>query len=90
MKLSEFDYHLPEELIAQTPLKKRDTSRLMVLDRKNETIEDKHFYDILDYLYEGDILVRNNTKVIPARLYGTKEETNGHVEVLLLKDYSYW
>lgn len=86
MKLSEFDYHLPEELIAQTPLKKRDTSRLMVLDRKNETIEDKHFYDILDYLHEGDILVRNNTKVIPARLYGTKEETNGHVEVLLLKD----
>ena len=86
MKLSEFDYHLPEELIAQTPLKKRDTSRLMVLDRKNQTIEDKHFYDILDYLHEGDILVRNNTKVIPARLYGTKEETNGHVEVLLLKD----
>lgn len=86
MKLSEFDYHLPEELIAQTPLQKRDTSRLMVLDRKNQTIEDKHFYDILDYLHEGDILVRNNTKVIPARLYGTKEETNGHVEVLLLKD----
>ena len=77
MKLSEFDYHLPEELIAQTPLEKRDTSRLMVLDRKTETIEDKHFYDIL---------VRNNTKVIPARLYGIKEETNGHVEVLLLKD----
>ncbi len=86
MKLSEFDYHLPEELIAQTPLEKRDTSRLMVLDRKTETIEDKHFYDILDYLHEGDILVRNNTKVIPARLYGIKEETNGHVEVLLLKD----
>ena len=86
MKLSEFDYHLPEELIAQTPLQKRDTSRLMLLDRKNQTIEDKHFYDILDYLHEGDILVRNNTKVIPARLYGTKEETNGHVEVLLLKD----
>ena len=86
MKLSEFDYHLPEELIAQTPLQKRDTSRLMVLDRKNQTIEDKHFYDILDYLHKGDILVRNNTKVIPARLYGTKEETNGHVEVLLLKD----
>ena len=61
MKLSEFDYHLPEELIAQTPLEKRDTSRLMVLDRKTETIEDKHFYDILDYLHEGDILVRNNT-----------------------------
>ncbi|WP_028042748.1 tRNA preQ1(34) S-adenosylmethionine ribosyltransferase-isomerase QueA [Candidatus Stoquefichus massiliensis] len=86
MKLSEFDYHLPEELIAQTPLEKRDTSRLMVLNRKTETIEDKHFYDILGYLHEGDILVRNNTKVIPARLYGTKEETNGHVEVLLLKD----
>lgn len=86
MKLSEFDYDLPEELIAQTPLEKRDTSRLMILNRKDETIEDKHFYDILDYLKEGDILVRNNTKVIPARLYGTKEETNGHVEVLLLKD----
>lgn len=86
MKLSEFDYNLPEELIAQTPLEKRDTSRLMVLNRKERTIEDKHFYDILDYLHAGDILVRNNTKVIPARLYGTKEETNGHVEVLLLKD----
>lgn len=86
MKLSEFDYNLPEELIAQTPLQKRDTSRLMVLNRKERTIEDKHFFDILDYLHAGDILVRNNTKVIPARLYGTKEETNGHVEVLLLKD----
>ena len=86
MKLSEFDYHLPEELIAQTPLQKRDTSRLMVLNRKDETIEDKHFYDILDYLHEGDILVRNNTKVIPARLFGIKEETGGHAEVLLLKD----
>lgn len=68
MKISEFDYDLPEELIAQTPLQKRDTSRLMVLDRKTKTIEDKHFYDILDYLHAGDILVRNNTKVIPARL----------------------
>lgn len=86
MKLSEFDYELPAELIAQTPLEKRDTSRLMVLNRKTEVIEDKHFYDILDYLNKGDILVRNNTKVIPARLYGTKAETNGHVEVLLLKD----
>lgn len=86
MKISEFDYHLPEELIAQTPLQKRDTSRLMVLDRKKRTIEDMHFYDILDYLHKGDILVRNNTKVIPARLYGIKEETHGHVEVLLLKD----
>ena len=76
MKISEFDYHLPEELIAQTPLQKRDTSRLMVLDRKKRTIEDKHFYDILDYLHKGDILVRNNTKVIPARLYVIKEETS--------------
>lgn len=87
MKISEFDYYLPEELIAQTPLQQRDTSRLMVLNRKERSIEDKHFYDILDYLHEGDILVRNNTKVIPARLYGIKEETNGHVEVLLLKDH---
>lgn len=86
MKLSEFDFDLPEELIAQTPLKQRDHSRLMVVNRKNQTIEDKHFYDIVDYLHEGDILVRNNTKVIPARLYGTKPATNGHVEVLLLKD----
>jgi len=86
MKLSEFDFNLPEELIAQTPLDKRDTSRLMVLNRKQQTIEHKHFYDLIDYLKPGDILVRNNTKVIPARLFGIKEETNGHVEVLLLKD----
>ena len=86
MKLSEFDFELPEELIAQTPLDKRDTSRLMILNRENQTIEHKHFYDIIDYLKPGDVLVRNNTKVIPARLFGIKEETNGHVEVLLLKD----
>ena len=86
MKVSDFDFDLPEELIAQTPLQKRDTSRFMVLNREKHTIEDKHFYDILDYLKPGDILVRNNTKVIPARLFGIKEETNGHVEVLLLKD----
>lgn len=86
MKLSEFDFELPPELIAQTPLDKRDTSRLMVLNRANQTIEHKHFYDIIDYLRPGDILVRNNTKVIPARLFGVKEATNGHVEVLLLKD----
>lgn len=86
MKLSEFDFNLPEELIAQRPLNKRDTSRLMVLNREKQTIEHKHFYDIIDYLQPGDILVRNNTKVIPARLFGIKEETNGHVEVLLLKD----
>jgi len=86
MKLSEFDFYLPEELIAQTPLKQRDHSRLMVLNRQNKTITDKHFYDIVDYLKEGDILVRNNTKVIPARLYGEKPATGAHVEVLLLKD----
>lgn len=86
MKLSEFDFYLPEELIAQTPLQKRDHSRLMIVNRQKQTITDKHFYDIVDYLHEGDVLVRNNTKVIPARLYGTKEATNGHVEVLLLKD----
>lgn len=86
MKLSEFDFDLPEELIAQTPLEKRDTSRLMVVNREKHTIEHKHFYDIIEYLKPDDILVRNNTKVIPARLFGTKEETNGHVEVLLLKE----
>ncbi len=81
-----FRSDLPEALIAQTPLEKRDHSRLMVVNRQKQTIEDKHFYDIVDYLHEGDVLVRNNTKVIPARLYGTKTATNGHVEVLLLKD----
>lgn len=86
MDIELFDYDLPEELIAQTPLKKRDTSRLMVLDKETGDVEHKHFYDILDYLKPGDVLVRNNTKVIPARLYGLKEETGGHVEVLLLKD----
>ena len=86
MKLSEFDFDLPEALIAQTPLEKRDHSRLMVVNRQKQTIEDKHFYDIVDYLHEGDVLVRNNTKVIPARLKKKKTATNGHVEVLLLKD----
>ncbi len=86
MKLDEFDFFLPEHLIAQTPLKQRDTSKLLVLHKNNGTIEHRHFYDIIDYLKPGDILVRNNTKVIPARLYGIKEETNGHVEVLLLKE----
>lgn len=86
MKISEFDFELPEELIAQTPIDKRDTSRLMVLNREKQTIEHKHFYDIIDYLQPGDVLVRNNTKVIPARLFGIKEETNGHAEVLLLRD----
>lgn len=88
MKLSEFDFNLPEHLIAQTPLEKRDTSKLLVLHKNNGEIEHKHFYDIVDYLKPGDVLVRNNTKVIPARLFGIKEETNGHVEVLLLKELS--
>ena len=81
-----YDFELPEELIAQTPELKRDHSRLMVLDKDEESISHHRFYDILDYLHEGDVLVRNNSKVIPARLFGTKEETNAHVEVLLLKD----
>ena len=85
MKVSDFNYDLPQELIAQVPIKNRDQSRLMVLDRKQKTIEDKIFKDILDYLKPGDCLVRNNTKVIPARLYGVKEETNANIEFLLLK-----
>lgn len=85
MKVSDFNYDLPEELIAQTPLEKRDESRLMVLDRKNQTIEHKTFKDIVDYLEPGDVLVRNNTKVIPARLYG-KKETGANVEFLLLNN----
>ena len=72
MKVTEFEYELPEELIAQTPIEKRDESRLMVLNRKNNTIEHKTFKDIIDYLEPGDCLVRNNTKVIPARIYGKK------------------
>ena len=85
MKLEEFDYYLPEELIAQVPIKNRDESRLMVLNRKNQTIEDKVFKDIIDYLEPGDCLVRNNTKVIPARLYG-KKDTGANVEFVLLKN----
>ena len=83
MKVSEFNYELPEELIAQHPSKTRDLSRLMVLDKKKHTIEHKIFKDILEYLQPGDCLVRNNTKVIPARLYG-KKETGANVEFLLL------
>ena len=85
MKLSEFDYYLPEELIAQTPIEKRDESRLMVLDKNTGKIEHKVFKDIIDYLEPGDCLVRNNTKVIPARLYG-KKETGANVEFVLLKN----
>lgn len=84
MRVDEFDYFLPEELIAQTPLQKRDESRLLVVDPVKQSVNHTQFTHILDYLQEGDILVRNNTKVIPARLFGTKEETNAHVELLLL------
>ena len=83
MELKEFNYSLPEELIAQTPIKKRDESRLMVLNRKTQTIEHKIFKDIVEYLEPGDCIVRNNTKVLPARLYG-KKETGANVEFLLL------
>ncbi len=86
MNLLDFDYDLDETLIAQTPIEKRDTSRLMVLDKKTGEVEHKHFYDIIDYLEKGDTLVLNDTKVLPARLIGTKEETNAVIEVLLLKN----
>ena len=85
MQLSDFYYDLPQELIAQDPLLKRDNSRLMVLNRAEETIEHKHFYDVISYLKEGDCLVINDTKVIPARLIGEKEGTGAAIEVLLLK-----
>ena len=86
MRVEDFDYNLPEELIAQTPLKMRDQSRLLVLDKKTGNIEHRHFSDIIDYLEEGDALVLNDTKVLPARLIGIKEETNAVIEVLLLKN----
>ena len=84
MKVSDFNYELPEKLIAQVPIKDRSASRLMVLHKDTQTIEHKVFKDIIDYLQPGDCLVRNNTKVIPARLYGIKEETGANVEFLLL------
>ena len=86
MKTDDFDYYLPEELIAQVPLEKRDTSKLMVMDRITGEIEHKEFYNIIDYLNEGDVLVLNDTKVLPARLYGEKEETHAFIELLLLKN----
>lgn len=86
MKTEDFDYELPEHLIAQTPLQKRDTSKMLVLDKKTGEIEHHIFSDILNYLNEGDVLVVNDTKVIPARLYGEKEETKAIIELLMLKD----
>ena len=84
MKTSDFCYDLPEELIAQTPLEPRDSSRLMILHKKTGEIEHRHFYDILDYLNEGDCLIMNDSRVLPARIYGVKDETNANVEFLLL------
>ena len=85
MHINDFDYYLPEEQIAQHPADKRDASRLLVVDRKTDKLEHRHFYDILDYLNPGDCLVMNNSKVIPARMFGTKEITGAKVEFLLIK-----
>src|SRR5690554_4418253 len=92
MNIEEFDFDLPEHLIAQTPLKDRTASKLMVLNRNDKSLEHRHFSDILDYLKPGDCLVLNNTKVLPARLYGVKEDTGAKVEVLLLhqKENDHW
>ena len=86
MKTDDFDFYLPEELIAQTPIEKRDSSRLMVLDKENGNIKHEIFHNIISYLEKGDVLVLNDTKVLPARLIGTKEETNATIEILLLKN----
>ncbi|MGI6023711.1 MAG: tRNA preQ1(34) S-adenosylmethionine ribosyltransferase-isomerase QueA [Pediococcus parvulus] len=84
LTVDDFDYNLPHELIAQTPIKERDESRLLVLDHKTGILEDKHFYDILDQLHAGDAVVMNDSRVMPARIYGIKPETGAHMEVLLL------
>lgn len=88
MKTSDFYYDLPEELIAQKPLDKRDHSRLMVLDKNTGEIDHKHFYDIVDMINDGDTLILNDTRVLPARLYGVKEDTGGAIEFLLLNKHS--
>ena len=85
MKLEEFDFHLPENLIAQTPLKERTNSRLLAVNKTTGELTDKHFYDVADYFNPGDVLVLNDTKVLPARLFGIKEETGAKIEMLLLK-----
>ncbi len=86
MKLSQFKYDLPKELIASHPPKNRDESRMMVVNRRDKTIEHKTFKDILDYFADGDVFVINNTKVFPARLYGEKEKTGAEIEVFLLRE----
>ena len=88
MKTKDFDYHLPEYLIAQTPIKKRNQSRLMIVDKKNGSIEHKKFNDIIDYLNKDDVLVLNDSKVIPARLIGVKKDTGAMIEILLLRKIS--
>ena len=88
MNVNEFDYNLPEELIAQTPLKERSSSRLLILNKDNGNITHEHFYNIINYLHKGDVLVLNDTKVIPARLIGEKEDTKAVIEILLLKELS--
>lgn len=85
MKTSDFYYDLPKELIAQTPAEPRDSSRLLILNKENGSIENKHFYNIIDYLNEGDLLVVNDSRVLPARIFGIKDETGARVEFLLLK-----
>ncbi|MGE6751913.1 tRNA preQ1(34) S-adenosylmethionine ribosyltransferase-isomerase QueA [Rossellomorea sp. NPDC071047] len=85
MKVEDFDFHLPEELIAQTPLENRSESKLMVLDKKDGSMDHLHFKNIVDFLHEGDCLVLNDTRVLPARLFGQKEDTGANIEVLLLK-----
>ena len=89
MKLSDFRYHLPQELIASYPSKNRDECRLMVLNRKAQTIEHKTFSDVLSYFGDGDVMIINNTKVFPARLYGTKEKTGAKIEVFLLRELNH-
>ena len=85
MKIEDFDYDLPKELIAQSPAEQRDSCRLMVLNRSNGTIEHRHFYDILDYIKPEDCLVMNDSRVIPARLFGVKDGTGANIEFLLSK-----
>ena len=89
MRTDDFDYNLPEDLIAQSPLKDRSSSRLLVLDKETGEYEDKIFKDIIDYLNPGDTLVINDTKVLPARLIGVKEETEAKIELLLLKESTF-
>lgn len=85
MKLSHFNFKLPEELLAEHPAENRDEARLMVLNRKEKTIEHKMFKDLIDYFDEGDVMILNNTKVFPARLYGNKEKTGARIEVFFLE-----